>query len=233
MADFLVRFGLMVMAVAACLWACVGDLRTVDASGIAWGLGFTLTLLTALFAPLPAGTGGALPRALAWSSLAAALAFAMPVAAGMAAPLPAASLAIVVWLASLALQVLLACVLGLARTPKSTAVRVAVTAFYAALSAAPLWLGHAAQLLGSQSGWPSRIVALSPAAHLASAIDCDLLRTTWFYAHTPIAGLRFEYPQFSAIVLSYAAATLLLAVCFQLAARRTGAMALSMQFARS
>lgn len=223
----------MVLAVAACLWACVGDLQAVDASGIAWGFGFALTSLAALFSPLPTGSGAMLPRAMAWSSLAAALAFAAPVATGMAAPLPAASLAIVVWLASLALQLLVACVVGLARTSEHTTARVAVTAVYLALSAAPLWLGPAAQLLGSQSGWPTRIVALSPAAHLASAIECDLLRTTWFYAHTPIGGLRFDYPQFSAIVLSYAAATLLLAVCFQLAARRPRAMALGLQFARS
>jgi hypothetical protein len=232
-ADFLVRFGSMVLAVAACLWACVGDLQTVDTSSIAWGLGFTLTLLTALFAPMPASTGAALLRAMGWSSLTAALAFAVPVATGMAAPLAAASLGIVVWLASLALQLLLACAVGLARSSEHTTARVAVTSVYAALSAAPLWLGPAAQLLGSQSGWPSRIVALSPAAHLASALECDLLRTTWFYAHTPIGGLRFDYPQFSAIALSYAAATVLLAVCFQLAARRPGAMALGLQFARS
>jgi hypothetical protein len=223
----------MVVAVTACLWACVGDMQTVDASGIAWGLGFSLTLLTALFAPLPSSAGAALPRALAWSSLAAALAFAVPVATGLAAPLPAASLATVVGLACLALQLLVACVVGLARTAEHTTARVAVTAVYAALSAAPLWLGPAAQLLGSQSGWPTRIVALSPAAHLASAIECDLLRTTWFYAHTPIGGLRFDYPQFSAILLSYTAVTVLLAVCFELAARRPRAMALGLQFARS
>lgn len=223
----------MVVAVAACLWACVGDMQTVDATGIAWGLGFTLTLLTALFAPLPAGAGAGLPRAMAWSSLAAALTFAMPVATGMAPPLPAASLATVVWLVTLALQLLVACLVGLARASEQTTARIAVTAVYAALSAAPLWLGPAAQLLGSQSGWPTRIVALSPAAHLAGAIQCDLLRTTWLYAHTPIGGLRFDYPQFNAILLSYLAATVLLAVCLHWAARRPRATDLGLQFARS
>ncbi len=223
----------MVLAVAASMLACVSDLQAVDASSVVWGFGFSITCLTALFAPLPSSAGTTLPKALAWSSLAAVLALVVPVAAGIAAPLPAALLAVLVWLISLALQLLVACVCGIARAADPTVARVAITAVFAALSAAPLWLGHAAELLGSQSGWPSRIVALSPAAHLASAIDCDLLRTTWFYAHTPIGGLRFEYPRYSAIVLSYAAATLLLAVCCQLAARRPSVRALELQFARS
>ncbi len=223
----------MVLAVAALIGSCVSDLQSVDASGIAWALGFLLTCLSPLFAPLSASAAATLPKAVTWSFAVAALALLTPVTAGFAAPASAAALAVVVWLASLALQLLLACAHSLARTADPNVARVAITAVFTALSAAPLWLGHAAQLLGSQSGWPSRIVALSPAAHLGSAIDCDLLRLTWFYANTPIGGLRFDYPQFGSIVLSYTVATVLLLVCVQWVARRPGAKVLDLQFARS
>lgn len=58
-------------------------------------------------------------------------------------------------------------------------------------SSAPLWLGPLA------AAWPSGpdvTVKLCPLAYLAAMMEYDVLRSDWFYQHTPLGGMRFDYP---------------------------------------
>lgn len=75
----------------------------------------------------------------------------------------------------------------------------------------PLWLGPLAELRGSRSELGAWIVTLSPLSHLASAAGCDYLRTDWFYRHSVLGSLRFEYPTLPAVLAAYGAAAAALA----------------------
>lgn len=78
--------------------------------------------------------------------------------------------------------------------------------------AAPLWLGPLAGRLANAS-FTDLVVAISPTSYLAGLIGIDLYRTAWFYAHTPLGGLRYEDPDIAVMTLFYcASAALLLAV---------------------
>lgn len=83
----------------------------------------------------------------------------------------------------------------------------------------PLWLAPLAELRGSRSELAAWIVTLSPLSHLASAAGCDYLRTDWFYRHSVLGSLRFEYPALSAVLAAYAAAAAALACGPALATR--------------
>lgn len=231
MANFLVRFGLMLLASAAVMLGCVSEFQAVDASAIAWGFGFAVTSVTGLFAPRAATTGELPLPALLWSSGSALLT--LVVAWGLVAPIPAFALAAVVWLVSLALQSALALACTLWRQNDPGKVRLGLTATFVMLSFAPIWLGPLAQSLGSQSGWPAAIVVWSPASHLASAVHCDYLRVVWFYTHTPIGGLRFDYPPPWTIIATYSAVAGLLWGALQLATRRPNTVLLDLQTVRS
>lgn len=75
----------------------------------------------------------------------------------------------------------------------------------------PIWLGPAGEALTSRREWAiDATLALSPVVHLAIASGNDLLRNQWFYEHSNIASLQFEYPGLSAIVWSYALVLLVL-----------------------
>ena len=70
------------------------------------------------------------------------------------------------------------------------------TAVLAAVAAAPLWLGPSAELASqAHPRAVDSVVAVSPLTHLAVASGNDLLRNQWFYQHSNLSGLRFEYPQ--------------------------------------
>ena len=55
-------------------------------------------------------------------------------------------------------------------------------------------------------------MAVSPLTHLAVASGNDLLRNQWFYQHSNLAGLRFDYPRLAPVMTAYCllAAVLLL-----------------------
>ncbi len=99
------------------------------------------------------------------------------------------------------------------------------TAALATLGAAPLWLGPAAELAGA--GRPQAIdaaVAMSPLTHLAVATGNDLLRNQWFYQHSNLAGLRFDYPRLAPVITVYCLlATSLLLVSAVLRTRKEAA----------
>jgi hypothetical protein len=98
---------------------------------------------------------------------------------------------------------------GGARTSREMAGRAVVMAL-AAFGSLPLWLGPAAETLSSRHGWAiDALLDLSPVVHLAMASGNDLLRNQWFYQHSNIASLQFEYPGLVGVAWSYA---LLLAV---------------------
>jgi hypothetical protein len=54
----------------------------------------------------------------------------------------------------------------------------------------PVWLAPA--LADTSAG---AVVALSPLSHLAVPLELDYLRGAWFYQHSPLGGLRFDYPR--------------------------------------
>lgn len=87
------------------------------------------------------------------------------------------------------------------------------------LAATPLWLGPLADLQSRASPTAAEaIVAASPLVHLGLAAGQDVLRTQWFYAHSSLGGLQFDYPSLGAVALAYVCiATLLALVAFGLA----------------
>jgi hypothetical protein len=66
----------------------------------------------------------------------------------------------------------------------------------------PLWLGPLADLWASRA-FTDLVIALSPVGYLASLIDYDVLRSGWFYTHTPLGGLRYDYPNPVVLSLTY------------------------------
>lgn len=87
-------------------------------------------------------------------------------------------------------------------------------------ASAPVWLGPLADVLArSNPEAPAAIVGISPLSHLAVAAGHDLLRNEWFYAHSPIGSLQFDYPSAASLFLTYIAAAVLLALLGLLAER--------------
>jgi hypothetical protein len=79
-----------------------------------------------------------------------------------------------------------------------------VTAALVTVAAAPLWLGPTAEL--ASASHPQAVdaaVAVSPLTHLAVASGNDLLRNQWFYQHSNLAGLRFDYPRPAPLMAAY------------------------------
>jgi hypothetical protein len=201
----------LLVSLAACLWATglLAPTEAVDELARPWAAGLLLVGGTVLFAPT--SIPGVSVRALlaTWASACATLALLL--AWSVAPPASAGVFAALVGLACLVMHLLtrrLQAVLAASVPPRG--VRAAVLSGYAAMVALPLWLGPLAQWLGNQSPGPTRIVALSPASHLAVALDCDFLRLQWFYAHSPLGGLRFDYPELWLVLAGYGAAAIIL-----------------------
>ena len=68
-----------------------------------------------------------------------------------------------------------------------------VLMLYFLLLTAPLWLGPIAFYFANNSQVVNSIINLSPLSYLASLMDYDYLRSSWFYQNTPFGGLRYEY----------------------------------------
>jgi uncharacterized protein (DUF983 family) len=62
-----------------------------------------------------------------------------------------------------------------------------------ALIAAPVWLGPIAEVAGNPAGLTNLIAGISPLSAFAVALDADILRTNWFYTHSALGSLRYEY----------------------------------------
>jgi len=63
----------------------------------------------------------------------------------------------------------------------------------ATLFALPIWLGPIAEAAGNPMWLTNWIVAASPLSAFAIALDLDVLRTNWFYQHSALGSLRYEY----------------------------------------
>jgi len=61
------------------------------------------------------------------------------------------------------------------------------------LIAAPVWLGPIAEAAGNPPGLTNLIAGISPLSAFAVALDADILRTNWFYTHSALGSLRYEY----------------------------------------
>ncbi|MGH0033638.1 MAG: hypothetical protein ACQGVK_01280 [Myxococcota bacterium] len=72
--------------------------------------------------------------------------------------------------------------------------RVWVLSLLGLSASGPLWLGPLAERLGTWPGVATAIVAMSPISYLAVLADTDYLRGEWFYAHSALGSLRFDYP---------------------------------------
>jgi hypothetical protein len=68
------------------------------------------------------------------------------------------------------------------------------TALLVASFALPLILGPLAEANAERRWLVAAVVAASPLSHLASQLDYDYLRAPWFYRHSELGALRFEYP---------------------------------------
>ncbi len=86
---------------------------------------------------------------------------------------------------------------------------------------APLWLGPLAGRLAQQA-YTDLVLALSPLSYLAGLIEYDLFRGAWFYAHTPLGGLRYEYPDGTLMTLCYCGMAALLLLVGHIRARHAG-----------
>jgi len=105
-------------------------------------------------------------------------------------------LALMVFLLTLAA---LAPVLAMSAT--SALVRQSVFVVLAILLAAPVWLAPLAEQAGTWPGMPNLIIGISPLSALAVSLDLDYLRSNWFYQHSVLGSLRYEYLSWSAYVL--------------------------------
>lgn len=138
-------------------------------------------------------------RWLALSAMAGLpLLLAMPAGAwpALALPLLAGALVLGLLLGTLTLA-LQHCIGGMA-----LAAHRAITGLLLLCGTAPLWLGPLAGKLAQQA-FTDLVLALSPLSYLAGLIGYDLYRGAWFYAHTPLGGLRYEYPDGTLMTLCY------------------------------
>ena len=80
------------------------------------------------------------------------------------------------------------------------------------LGSLPLWMGPLAELVSAQHDWAvDAAIGASPLTHLAVASGNDLLRNTWLYQHANLAARPFSYPELPTLVWAYIAAGLGLA----------------------
>ena len=76
-------------------------------------------------------------------------------------------------------------------------------AVLAILFALPIWLGPLAEQTGNHPGLTNLIVGTSPLSAFAVSLDIDYLRTSWFYNHSVLGSLRYEYVSWSTYVLIF------------------------------
>jgi hypothetical protein len=73
-----------------------------------------------------------------------------------------------------------------------------VTVILVAIVAAPIWLAPLAEFSGNSRWLSDGIVAVSPLSAFAVALDLDILRTGWFYEHSVLGSMRYNYPAWGA-----------------------------------
>ncbi|RPI59365.1 MAG: hypothetical protein EHM50_09320 [Lysobacterales bacterium] len=71
-------------------------------------------------------------------------------------------------------------------------------------AAGPLWLGPIAEGFAPTGAFVDAVVAGTPLTFLAVLVDHDYLRATWFYEHSALGALRYDYPSVVSLSLVYA-----------------------------
>jgi len=88
------------------------------------------------------------------------------------------------------------------KLPGSTLIAVLVCAAWFLL---PVWLAPLAVLFSDPGLVTDLIVALNPLSAFAVALDVDYLRLPWFYEHSVLGSLRYDYPAWPVYAGSFAA----------------------------
>ena len=134
--------------------------------------------------------GPTVRAALLWSLLAAAATAGLAIAGGF--DFAAAAVAVGAFVLVSCFGLLL--VLARAGTGDAFAAGMLLVTAAALCVCAPLWLGPVAESFAERGALVNTIVALSPLSYLAALADFDYLRATWFYEHSALGALRYEYP---------------------------------------
>jgi len=72
--------------------------------------------------------------------------------------------------------------------------RLSIVLIAALMMLSPLWLAPLAEAAAPDRTVANLAIALSPLTYLSAAADYDYLRTPWFYGHSAIGSLRYDYP---------------------------------------
>lgn len=210
--EWLVRLALTLLLATAACFAVHGSLGTVAAAltfAIAGGL-FAVVLM-----PITPNVSPRLPMLLLWASFAGpACAFPALMVSGSSDSLSLGGtlLLFVVTFGTLRQWIS-------ARTNDATATAW-IMMILLGMAAVPLYLGGLAEHF-SQQGWLVGIIAnTSPVSHLAAALDVDYLRSNWFYTHSRLGSLRFDYLAPAVNAAGYILVGLMLQVHLQLNKQR-------------
>ncbi len=204
------------------LWHClaVPVLAAVLAEGILFGVddipvqalwlsyAASTVLVGYLVYPAPAGRHDAPLGPLLFQGVvtAGSFLFLVTVRSGVPAdPLPLLQLALGICILNLFLGSVTLCLSYILDDRERARRTVSATTLLA--SAAPLWL---APLVEQVPAMTSAVVNISPLTYLAVISDYDFLRSAWFYRHTPLGGLRYNYPTPLLFTAAYLALTAML-----------------------
>jgi hypothetical protein len=97
-------------------------------------------------------------------------------------------LAVTVWLMLFATLLMLQLLPGAAEHR-----RAALLTAFVVLGATPIWLGPVVEATGNPLLLTNLVVAVSPLCAISVALDIDLLRSGWFYTHSVLGSLRYDY----------------------------------------
>lgn len=185
---------------AALLAGGAGLLLTRGASGGIVSIGFSacVVVLGVLLDPEidrvrsaePGGRADA-RRALEWAGVLGGVAGGLVLLSGGGLEL-ASHLAVGVAVLSFALAALTRLLVRVTGEPGRP--RLWIVAGLALCAAAPIWLGPLAERLGAAPGLVDSVIAVSPLSYLAVLAETDYLRVQWFYSHSPLGSLPFDYP---------------------------------------
>jgi hypothetical protein len=168
------------------------------------------TCLATVFFAGPAIAGRREPLAgLLVAAGAAALFFAAAILDPLTRPFGAAAMPLALMLflfTALALQLGRIAAIRYADSPPAVSVVIGV------LFAVPVWLSPLAILVRDPWHVSDAIVALSPLSAFAAALEFDYLRTPWFYEHSVLGSLRYEYPAWTVYAGLFAGILALLTV---------------------
>ena len=120
---------------------------------------------------------------------------------------------------STVLFLLLLCALSLLQIFAEQRINARQIGFFAIamFTSIPLWLGSIAEITGNHLVTTNLIVGANPLTALAVSLEFDYLRTNWFYQHSVLGSLRYEYYSWSSYVF------ILISLTTALAIRATGA----------